>query len=339
MASLDRTGTDGFLKRRAGRRAFLAGAVAISGGASVTGSPAMTTWFRLGVESTVAKEHSVPDPEPLLTGLVFPECPRWHDDRLWLCDWGAQQVIAVDLEGKSEVVLRVDAFPFSIDWLPDGRLLVLAGSQQRLLRRESDGSLVTHADLSSFADHPWNELVVDGGGKASNKNLGFAFPEGEFAPGIIVLVTPDGSVRQVAEGVAFPNGMAVTPDNATLILAESYGSQLTTFDITDDGSLANRRTWAGLPNGAPDGICLDAGGAVWYGDVPIQRWVRVRDGGAVLETIALDRGCFACMLGGKDRQTLFLIANQWGDSTDSSGAAPAGRVLMVDAPAAGIGWP
>jgi sugar lactone lactonase YvrE len=278
-------------------------------------------------------------PEPLLTALIFPECPRWHEDRLWLCDWGAQEVIAADLEGKSEVVLNVNAFPFSIDWLPDGRLLVLAGSEQRLLRRESNGSLVTHADLSPLADHPWNELVVDGRGNAYINNIGFDFPEGEFAPGIVALVTPDGSVRQVADGVAFPNGMAVTPDNATLILAESYANQLTAFDIADDGGLANRRRWAGLGDGAPDGICCDAAGAIWYGDVPNQRCVRVREGGELMETIDLDRGCFACMLGGEERRTLFLVANQWGDSADASGGTPAGQILMVDTTAPGAGWP
>jgi sugar lactone lactonase YvrE len=275
----------------------------------------------------------------LLTGLAFPECPRWHDDRLWLCDWGARQVIAVDLEGRSEVVFHVDTFPFSIDWLPDGRLLILAGSDHKLLRQESDGSLVTYADLSALADHPWNELVVEGHGNAYVNNIGFAFPEGDFVPGIVALVKPDGSVCRVADGVAFPNGMVVTPDNATLILAESYASKLTAFDITDDGSLANCHTWASLVDGAPDGICLDAEGAVWYGDVPNQQCVRVREGGDVLDTIELDRGCFACMLGGDEQPTLFLIANEWGRAEGMSDEEPKGQVLMRDAPSPAAGWP
>ena len=167
----------------------------------------------------------MPELQTLMTGLVFAESPRWHDDRLWFSDWGAQEVIAVDLEGKSEVIVRVPSFPFSIDWLPDGRLLIVSASDGLLLRREPDGSLVTHADLTGLSDHPWNEIVVDGRGNAYVNNIGFDFPDGEFAPGIIALVTPDGSARQVADGVAFPNGMAVTPDNSTLIVAESYGNQ------------------------------------------------------------------------------------------------------------------
>jgi sugar lactone lactonase YvrE len=238
--------------------------------------------------------------QSLMTGLIFPESPRWHDDRLWLADWGAQEIVAVDLQGESEIMARVPSAPFSLDWLPDGRLLIVSGSDGLLLRREQDGSLVTHADLTSLANHPWNEIVVDGRGNAYVNYIGFDFPEGEFAPGILVLVTPDGSTRQVADDVAFPNGMAVTPDNGTLILAESYGAKLTAFDIAPDGSLTNRRVWADLGDGAPDGICLDAEGAVWYGDVPNQRCVRVREGGELLQTIELDRGCFACALGGAD---------------------------------------
>ena len=138
------------------------------------------------------------------------------------------------------------SLPFCIDWLPDGRLLVVSGREGLLLRREPDGSLVTHADLTGLSDHPRNEIVVDGRGNAYLNNIGFDFPGGEFAPGIIALVAPDGSTRQVADGVAFPNGMVVTPDNAALIVAESYGKRLTAFDIAADGSLANRRVWADL---------------------------------------------------------------------------------------------
>jgi len=206
----------------------------------------------------------IPELQTLMTGLVLGESPRWHDDRLWFSDWGAHEVIAVDLAGKSEVIVRVPSFPFCIDWLPDGRLLIVSGGNGLLLRRELDGSLVTHADLTSLSDHPWNEIVVDGRGNAYINSIGFDFPGGEFATGIIALVTPDGSTRQVADGVAFPNGMVVTPDNATLILAESYGKRLTAFDIAADGSLSNQRVWADLDGGSPDGICLDAENAVWY---------------------------------------------------------------------------
>ena len=281
----------------------------------------------------------IPELQTLMTGLVLGESPRWHNDRLWFSDWGAHEVIAVDLADKSEVIVRVPSFPFSIDWLPDGRLLIVSGNNGLLLRRELDGSLVTHADLTSLSDHPWNEIVVDGRGNAYINNIGFDFPGGEFATGIIALVTPDGSTRQVADGVAFPNGMVVTPDNATLILAESYGKRLTAFDIAADGGLSNRRVWADLGDGAPDGICLDAVNAIWYGDVPNKRCVRVREGGEVLQTIDLDRGCFACALGGADKRTLFLVATEWSGTTSMAGGARTGQVLVVEAPAPGVGWP
>ena len=277
--------------------------------------------------------------QTLIGGLVFPESPRWHDDRLWFSDWGAHEVIAVDLDGKSEVVARVQSFPMCIDRLPDGRLLIVSASEGLLLRREPDGSLVTHADLSGLADHKWNDIVVDGRGNAYVNNTGFDFPGGEFAPGIIALVTADGLARQVADGVAFPNGMGVTPDNSTLIVAESYGSRLTAFDIAADGSLSNRRLWADLQGGAPDGICLDAENAVWYADVPNKRCVRVREGGEVLQAIDLDRGCFACTLGGADMRTLFLTANEWSGPANMTDGPRMGQVLTAQAPAPRAGWP
>jgi sugar lactone lactonase YvrE len=284
-----------------------------------------------------SKESSVAQLQILMTGIAFGESPRWHEGCLWFSDWGAQEVVAVDLEGKSEVIVRVPSFPFCIDWLPDGRLLIVSGGDGLLLRREPDGSLVTHADLTRLAQHKWNEIVVDSRGNAYVNNTGFDFPGGAFAPGSIALVTPDGAARQVADGVAFPNGMVVTPDNATLILAESYGKKLTAFDIAADGGLSNRRVWADLDGGVPDGICLDAENAVWYGDVPNKRCVRVREGGEVLQTIDLDRGCFACTLGGVHKRTLFLVAAEW--PACMRGGARTGQVLTVEAPAPGVGWP
>jgi sugar lactone lactonase YvrE len=277
--------------------------------------------------------------QTLMTGIAFGESPRWHDDRLWFSDWGAQEIIAVDLEGESEVIVRVPSFPFCIDFLPDGRLLIVSASDRLLLRREPDGPLVTHADLSTLSEHPWNDIVVDARGNAYIGNIGFDFPEAQFAPGTLALVTPDGSARQVADGVAFPNGIVVTPDNSTLIVAESYANRLTAFDITADGSLSNRRMWAELGGGVPDGICLDAEGAVWYGDVPNKRCVRVREGGEVLQTIALDRGCFACMLGGPDDKTLFMVAQEWSGMESTAEEERTGQLLTSPAPAAGAGWP
>jgi sugar lactone lactonase YvrE len=266
------------------------------------------------------------EPRVLLTGLSFPESPRWHEGRLWVADWGAQELIAVDLDGNSEVVLRVQSFPFCIDWLPDGRLLIVHSRDRLVLRREPDGSLVTHADLNPLADG-WNEIVVDGRGSA--------YVNG----GIIALVAPDGSAREVAGPLAFGNGMAVTADGSTLVVAESHAKTLTAFDISPDGALSNRRAWAELRDGVPDGICLDAEGAAWYADVPNRRCVRVREGGEVLQTIDLDRGGFACMLGGEDGRTLFVVARQWHGMENISEGTGSGQVLAFGAPAPAAGWP
>ena len=213
----------------------------------------------------------------------------------------------------------------------DGRLVIVSGRENLLLSREPDGSLVTHFDLRKLSDKGWNEIVVDGRGNA--------YVNG--GPGIIALVTPDSSARRVAGGIAFPNGMAVTPDNATLIIAESHGKKLTAFDIASDGSLSNRRVWADLGGGVPDGICIDADNAVWYGDVPNKCCVRVREGGEVLQTINLDRGCFACVLGGIGNKTLFLIATEWRgmENVPEVARARTGQVLTIEAPAPGVGWP
>src|SRR5215813_5323576 len=278
------------------------------------------------------KEAPQPELKTLLTGLAMGESPRWHENRLWFSDWGAQEILAVDLDGKNEVLTRTQfGLPFCIDWLPDGRLLIVSGRENRIVRREPDGSLVTHVDLHNISDQGWNEIVVDGRGNA--------YVNG--GPGIIALVTADRSARQVADGIAFPNGMAVTPDNATLIIAESHGKRLTAFDIAVDGSLSSRRVWANLGEGAPDGICIDADNAVWYGDVPNKRCVRVREGGEVLQTIDLDRGCFACMLGGAAGSTLFLIATEWRgmEKIPEVARARTGQVLTIDAPAPHVGWP
>jgi sugar lactone lactonase YvrE len=278
-----------------------------------------------------SKPSPVPRAEILMTGVAMGESPRWHENRLWFSDWGAQQIIAVDCNGKSEVAVRVPfSLPFCIDWLADGGLLVISGREGLLLRRERDGSLVTHADLHGPAGMGWNEVVVDG---RSNVYI-------NGGAGIAVL-TADGSLRQVADGIAFPNGMAITPDNSTLIIAESYGKKLTAFDIAADGSLSNRRVWADLGDGVPDGICIDADGAVWYADVPNKRCVRVREGGEVLQTVTVDRGCFACMLGGQAKKTLFIIATEWRgmDKIAEVAQARTGQVLTFEAPAPHSGWP
>lgn len=270
----------------------------------------------------------------LTDALGMGESPRWHDGRLYVSDWQAGAILAVDAGGRTEVAAQVDAPAFCFGFRPDGSWLVTA--YDRLLVGEPFGPLSVLADLP--APGYWNDIVVDGRGNAYVGALGFDFaagadyPGGPTAPGAVALVRPDASVTVVAEDCAFPNGLAVTPDNGTLILAESYGGRLSAWDVAADGTLSGRRVWAALGEGVPpDGICVDATGAVWYADVPNQRCVRVAEGGAVLDTVELDRGAFACVLGGS---TLYVVANSW-DGPATGG----GRIYTVQAPAPGAGWP
>lgn len=276
--------------------------------------------------------------EVLLEGLALGECPRWHDGRLWFSDWLAHEIVAVDLSGRRDVLLEVPGMPFSFDWLPDGRLLIVSNADgRRLLRRETDGTLALHADLTGVVDRPWNEIVVDGRGNAYVNSIGFDMMAGEeVKPGIAAVVSPHGGVRKVADGLEFPNGMAVTPDGSTLIVAESYARRLTAFDIAADGGLSNRRVWATI-DGYPDGICLDAEGAVWC--AAMLRCLRVAEGGRLLGAIELDRSCFACMLGGPDERTLFMMAAQWSGPEGMSAENRTGQVVTAAAPAPHAGRP
>jgi sugar lactone lactonase YvrE len=273
----------------------------------------------------------------LMDGIVFGESPRWRDGQLWFSDWGAGRVFSVAADGIHAVEAEVASFPMCIDFLPDGRLLVVSSTDRQLLLREPDGSLVPYADLASVSRKPWNDIVVDGRGNAYVNSIGFDFPGGEFAPGIVVLVTHDGKVTPVADGLAFPNGMAITADGSTLIVAESYAEQLTAYDIIDDGTLSARRVWATTPGDHPDGICLDATGAVWYADVGNQHCARVREGGEVLATVDLDRGAFACALSKGTDPQLFVVGQNWG-GPDAVGG-PTGQVVSFPAPAPGGGHP
>ena len=279
----------------------------------------------------------------LLTGLVIGESPRWHEGRLWFANWGTAEIVAVDLDGNAEVVATgPSGLGWSIDWLPDGRMLVTG---KGLMRVEPDGSMVPHADLGGLGVGGFNEIVVDGRGNVY-VNGGTDFHPGEReAPGLIALVTPDGSVRRVADGLAFPNGMIVTPDNSTLIVGESFAQRLTAFDI-DDGTLSNRRVWAeGI---GPDGITMDAEGTIWTdaGGVGDNVVGRIREGGEVLERVQLDQACFACMLGGDDGRTLFMLTADWRmtegfeDNIARLTQGPrTGQILPAPAPAPRAGWP
>jgi sugar lactone lactonase YvrE len=272
----------------------------------------------------------------VMEGVVFGESPRWHDGRLWFSDWGANQVIAVDADGSHEVVATVPSFPMCIDFLPDGRLLVVDSAQRRLLRREPDGSLVPHAGLGKLSEKPWNDIVVDDHGNAYVNSIGFDFPDGDFAPGLIVCVTLDGDVSQVADELAFPNGMAITADGATLIVAESYANRLTAYDIAANSDLGDPRVWAETPGDHPDGICMDAEGAVWYADVAHQHCVRIREGGEVLATVKSDRGAFACVLSRGDDPHLYVVGQNYGGPEQTQ---PSGQVVAFPAPAPGAGRP
>jgi len=288
-------------------------------------------------------------PRILLEGLLIGESVRWHDGLAWFCHWGTGEITTLDARGRSAIVARVPvALPFSIDWLPDGRLLAVAGPERLLLR--DDGGLVgdgdgdldtwaTHADLSGLTHASLNELVVDAQGRAYVNGIGFDMMAGEPpGPGFIALVDVDGRVTRVAEGLAFPNGMAITADGGTLLVAESYGHRLTAFAIAPDGTLGPPRIWADLGEGTPDGICLDAEGAAWYADVPSRRCVRVREGGEVLELVPLDRGAFSCMLGGPTGRTLLIAAADWG-GVAGMGGGPTGQLLSVEVPVAHAGRP
>jgi sugar lactone lactonase YvrE len=272
-------------------------------------------------------------PRTLLDGLVLAESVRWHDGQVWFADWGAHEVVRVGPDGGREVVLSMPTFPFSLDWLPDGRLLVVSSTLQCL---GPDGTLVDHADLPSVAAG-WNEIVVDGRANTYVNEVGFdLMSAAEPAPGTVALVTADGEVREVADGLWFPNGMAMTGDGTTLVVAESYRNRLTAFDVDARGDLRARRVWADCGDGVPDGICLDAEGACWYADVPNRRCVRVAEGGEVLDTVAVDRGCFSVALGGPDGTTLFVVATRWDGTGGMFDGEPSGRLLAVevDVPAA-----
>ncbi|MEV6417938.1 SMP-30/gluconolactonase/LRE family protein [Kribbella sp. NPDC051718] len=275
-------------------------------------------------------------PKVLLSGLGIPESPRWHDDRLWFCNLIDQQVVAVDSDGKAEyfAVPVEQLMGWSIGWLPDGRLLTTG---DKLRRHELDGSVVVLADQKA------NEIVVDGRGNVYLNGADFDFAGGEaFKPGFIKLVTPDGRLREVAGDIQFPNGMVISPDGRTLVISESFAGRLTAFDIEPDGGLSNRRVFAeGL---GPDGICLDAEGAIWV-STGGSSVVRVAEGGEVLERIELssERAPFALALGGPDGRTLFVMTAEWrpddsiGDNLGRlTGGPRTGEVLAFEVSVPGV---
>jgi len=286
----------------------------------------------------------------LRTGLHFGEGPRWHDGRLWYSDFYDHAVHAIDLNGNDERIVEVPGQPSGLGWMPDGSMLISSMTDKRVLRWDGS-SLTEHADLSAHAGWWVNDLVVAADGTAWVGNFGFDLDGflathgiegvlGEPGPTATVLcrVDPDGTVSVAANDIIFPNGAVITPDGKTLILAETLALRLTAFDIGAHGALTNRRVWADLSPvmGAPDGICLDADGTVWIANAIANQCLRVAEGGEILDQVETSQTAFACMLGGDDGRTLFVMTAP--DSNhEERAAARAGNieVATVGVPHAG----
>jgi sugar lactone lactonase YvrE len=280
----------------------------------------------------------------LCSGLGLVESPRWHQRRLWFSDWTGGRIVAVDEHGTTETVVEHRSLPLCFDFLPDGRLVLVSNQEGALLTLEADGTLTPYADLGAVSDLGCNDIVVDGRGHVFVNSAHFDFaagpPPGEVQPGRVGVVTPDGRVRVVADDIAFPNGMAVTADGTTLVVADSYRHHLLGFTIGVDGSLRDRRVWADLGGHNPDGICLDADGAAWYADVPHRLCVRVAEGGQVLQTVPLDRGGFACMLDQGDPPHLYAVTAVWpGAAGLMTHTEWDGQVVRIPVEVPGAGWP
>jgi len=274
----------------------------------------------------------------VVDGLTFPEAPRWHDGRLWFSDFYSHRVLAVDISGYMDVIVEVPGRPSGLGWRPDGTMLIVSMLDRTLLRLDGKDLKVV-ADLSPLAPAPCNDMVVDAAGRAYVGNFGYDRHKGEpMRATCLVRVDPVGTVTRAADDLLFPNGTVITPDGKTMIVAETQGHRLTAFDVGADGTLASRRVFAQLEERCfPDGICLDAEGAVWVADARNPRVLRVLDGGRIAQTVTTgDRPVFACMLGGDDRRTLFVLTN--------TGSGPAmaekrdGRIeaVRVDIPGAGL---
>ncbi len=275
--------------------------------------------------------------EILLEGLAFPEGPRWRAGVLWFSDMHSQRVMTVDLQGNAKTVVEVANDPSGLGWLPDGRLLVVSMRDRKLLRLDP-GGLQEVADLSHIATHHCNDMVVDAKGRAYVGNFGADLGSGaDMIPAAIALVEPDGRVRVAADNLMFPNGTVITPDGKTLIVGETFASRMTAFDVGADGSLSNRRVWAELDGFIPDGCCLDAEGAIWVASPITNEVVRVREGGEVLQRIKLEMQGIACMLGGEDRRTLFILSAGTVDPEEAKTRRDARiETLRVEVPGAGL---
>ena len=267
----------------------------------------------------------------LLDGLKFPESPRWHEDKLWFVDMEGYKVMTADLNGNIETILEISGRVSGLGWLPDNKLLVVSMDDNCLLRLDPEGVNMV-ADFNEFGPVLMNDMVVDKKGRAYVGNFGFDyFNNKPFAPTKLILVHPNGDAKVVADNMAFPNGTVITPDDKTLIIAETFAAQLTAFDIMDDGSLTGRRVWANLKSLAPDGICLDAEGGIWLAAPGRKRVVRVLEGGQITHIVRVEDDAYACMLGGPDRKTLFVAT--------SKHTRDAGKIEFVKVEVPGAGLP
>ena len=280
----------------------------------------------------------------LATGIRFGEGPRWHDGRLWFSDMYDHAVKTVDADGTVEVAVVVPGRPSGLGWLPDGRLLIVSMEERQLLRVE-DGELVLHADVSHLAEFHCNDMVVDSVGRAYVGNFGFDLHEAERTHDFsgsrlasMVLVEPDGSCRIVARDLSFPNGTVITPDGATLVVGESMGRCLSAFDRAPDGSLSNRRVWADVAPRLPDGICLDAAGAIWIANPFAPECVRIAEGGEVLQVVETEHPSYACMLGGPTGHTLHILTAAQ-SLPEQCLAEATGAVCVIDVAVPGAGLP
>ena len=280
------------------------------------------------------------DARLLADGIYFGEGPRWRDGRLWFSDFYAHAVKSVSLAGDVRTEFEIDDQPSGLGWMPDGSMLVVSMTKRRVLRRALDGTISVHADLGGIATFHCNDMVVDAEGRAYVGNFGLdldaelrargpASVTADHVKAVLALVQADGSVSPAARDMSFPNGPVITPDGKTLIVGETLGAVLTAFDIGTDGALSNRRVWAPTAPRLPDGICLDAEGAIWIANPLAPECARIAEGGAVLDVVATGMPCFACMLGGDDGRTLFMLTAPTSESRRIKDV-PQGQVMAAD---------
>lgn len=285
----------------------------------------------------------------LADGIYFGEGPRWHEGRLWFSDFYAHAVKSVSLAGDLRTEFEIDDQPSGLGWAPDGSMLIVSMTRRQVLRRSIDGQISLHADLSRIADFHCNDMVVDAAGRAYVGNFGFDLDAAMVSRGVetviadhptakLACVAPDGSVSVAADDMHFPNGPVITPDGKTLILGETLAGALTAFDIAADGTLSNRRLWASTWPRVPDGITLDAGGAIWIANPIAPECVRIAEGGEVLEVIETSQPCYACMLGGDDGKTLFMLTAETSIGHEAA-KAPKGRLLTAQVEVGRAGRP